>query len=60
MKLTKSEERRIAQNRCYLCGKKLRPDKEAVIFGTKKWDGHSYLLCKCLGKEAEKLRISIG
>ena len=27
---------------CGNCGKPFVPDKEAVIFGTKKWDGHIY------------------
>ena len=43
--------------RCDICKKPLIPDKEAVIFGTDKWDGHSFLFnCKCNNKN---LRDSI-
>jgi len=46
--------------KCLICGKELKPDKEAVIFGTKKWDGHSYFACKCSGKSHKNYRISVG
>ena len=26
--------------KCLNCGRKLKPDKKSVIFGTKKWDGY--------------------
>ena len=41
---------------CSLCGKKLIPDKEAVIFNTKKWDGHTYkFTCNCVSKNIRKV-----
>ena len=44
---------------CGNCGKPFVPDKEAVIFGTKKWDGHTFRFgCKCL--KNNNIRISIG
>jgi len=44
--------------KCRKCGKKIIPDKEAINFTTKKWDGHSYKFsCKCYNKNT---RISIG
>ena len=44
---------------CGNCGKPFVPDKEAVIFGTKKWDGHTFRFgCKCL--KNKNIRISIG
>ena len=45
-------------DKCIECGKPLVPDKKKVIFGTKKWDGHTYKLqCKCL---PENIRVCIG
>lgn len=47
--------------KCIGCGKEMIPDKKAINFITKKWDKHTYLACKCLGKNWNKyLRISIG
>ena len=44
---------------CGNCGKPFVPDKEAMIFGTKKWDGHTYKYnCDCL--KNKNIRISIG
>ena len=44
---------------CGNCGKSFVPDKEAMIFGTKKWDGHTYKYnCDCL--KNKNIRISIG
>jgi len=44
---------------CGNCGKPFVPDKEAMIFGTKKWDGHTFRFgCKCL--KNKNIRISIG
>ena len=44
---------------CGNCGKPFVPDKEAMIFGTKKWDGHTFRFgCKCLKNKS--IRISIG
>ena len=43
---------------CGNCGKPFVPDKEAMIFGTKKWDGHTYKYnCDCL--KNKNIRISI-
>ena len=43
---------------CGNCGKSFVPDKEAMIFGTKKWDGHTYKYnCDCL--KNKNIRISI-
>jgi hypothetical protein len=42
--------------KCLNCGKELKPDREAVIFGTKKWDRHTFK-CDCQSKNS---RISIG
>ncbi len=42
---------------CANCGKRIIPYKKAVIFGTKKWDGHTYkLTCDCL----KNVKLSIG
>jgi len=44
--------------KCSKCNKKTIPDKSAVIFGTKKWDGHTYRFdCKCLEKN---IRLNVG
>lgn len=44
--------------KCRKCGKRIVPDKEAVRFGTKDWDGHSYKFnCECY---SEDTRINIG
>jgi len=32
----------LEDRRCPICGTKLVPDKKSHIFGTKKWDGHTY------------------
>ncbi len=55
----KNEEWKLLKS-CGECGKPLVPDKKAVIFRTKKWDGHTYKYsCDCLKGKAE-IRISIG
>ncbi len=46
--------------KCLNCDRVLKPDKKAVIFGTKRWNGHSYFACKCSGKYHKNYRISIG
>ena len=44
--------------KCLLCGKKMIPDKKSTIFGTKKWDGHTFKFqCKC---HPPNWRISVG
>lgn len=45
-------------DKCFRCGASLIPDKKAVRFGTKKWDGHTWKFdCDCHPKG---FRISIG
>ena len=52
------EELEHACTHCPKCDKKMVPDKKAVVFGTKRWDGHTYKFnCKCLDKN---LRLCIG
>ena len=46
--------------KCLNCGRELKPDPEAVNFKTKKWDGHTYFACKCMGEKNKNIRISIG
>jgi len=53
-------KKEIKEIKCLNCGRKLIPDKKAVIFGTKKWDEHSYFACKCSGTSHKNYRISIG
>ena len=44
--------------RCFECKTSMIPDKTAVTFGTKKWDGHTWKYnCNCNKKD---LRLSIG
>jgi hypothetical protein len=44
--------------KCQKCGKKLVADRKAVIFGTRRWDKHSYKTsCECFSKN---FRVSIG
>ena len=50
----------MKEKKCIICGKKLKPDRKAVNDTTKKWDGHTYFMCKCSGDKTKKLRISIG
>lgn len=40
---------KIDTKKCLTCGEKFIPDKESVVFGTKKWDKHTFKQsCKCL------------
>ncbi len=44
---------------CLECDKLMLPDKEAVIFGTDKWDGHSWKFdCDCV--KDKNVRLCIG
>ncbi len=44
--------------RCFKCKKSMIPDKKAVTFGTKEWDGHTWKYnCKC---NKTDLRLSVG
>jgi len=44
--------------KCLNCKKPIVPDKEALNFITKEWDGHTLkFTCKCVPK---KIRISKG
>ena len=44
---------------CFKCGKPLVPNKKAKVFGTMKWDKHTFRYsCKCLGNK--NFRIEIG
>lgn len=52
------KELKYRMEHCPKCDKKMIPDKEAVIFGTKKWDGHTYkFTCDCVDKNS---RLSSG
>lgn len=45
-------------DKCFICHKMIVPDLEAVTFGTKKWDGHSFKFnCEC---NPSNLRVCIG
>jgi len=56
---TKLEMKRVEKNQCSKCSTPLIPDKKAVIFGTKKWDGHCYKFnCECCPNK--DVRICIG
>ncbi len=58
--MNKEELKEMAKDlkKCAMCGAPIVPDKEAVTFGTKKWDGHSFKFsCDCHSKD---IRISIG
>ena len=55
MKLTEEE---IELSRCPVCREPVVPDKKAVTFGTKKWDGHTFKAgCECADS---KWRLLIG
>ncbi len=52
------EELEHQTTHCPKCDRKIIPDKKAVIFGTKKWDGHTYKYdCKCL---SSNIRLCCG
>ena len=52
------EELKHRCTHCPKCDKKIVPDKKAVTFGTKKWDGHTYKFpCNCSDMN---LRFCIG
>ena len=51
--------KKIIEVICQQCGSPLIPDKEAVVFGTKMWDEHTFRFdCKC--NKNKKFRLSIG
>lgn len=51
----------LNKEQCLVCGKELKPDKEAKNDNTGKWDEHTYFLCDCTGEvENKDIRVSIG
>ncbi len=52
------EELLYKREHCLKCNKKIVPDKKAVIFGTKRWDSHTFKFnCDCFPKN---IRICVG
>lgn len=48
----------MTKDKCTICNEPLVPDEEAVILGTKEWDGHTYKFsCSCYDKN---IRVAIG
>lgn len=48
------------KEKCQLCGKELKPDKESKAFESEYWDGYTYFPCSCIGGLSSKVRIVYG
>jgi len=58
-KPTELEMERVEKNQCTKCGTPLVPDSEAVMFGTRDWDKHSFKFnCDCYPDK--DIRVCIG
>lgn len=52
------DQNQVVSHHCDICGMTFVPDEKAVIFGTKRWDCHTYKpRCKCHDKN---FRLCIG